>query len=356
VGTDESTITRLLRRNATEFGDLPALTSTAGGAELTLSWQQVRERVAGLTHGLAAMGLGRGERMLIMMSSRPEHWLVDLAAVHVGAIPCTAYATLAGEQIGYVARHSGATVVVLEGAGELDRWRPVLGDLPALRTIVLLDAAILPTDDPRFVSLDAVTQAGTALHQQDPARFEELTDRVEPADPVAMMYTSGTTGDPKGVVLSHSNVILESLAIDEISPMPMHMPTIAYLPLAHIAERELSIYRAIHQGSHITICPDPGQVLAALREVRPPAFFGVPRVWEKMAAGLRGALDAAEPAQRAAVEAASELRLRAYRLRGDHAAVRHGHRGAVQTLMTPKTRVGQEAPHGFSASESVAAL
>ncbi|WP_394618870.1 AMP-dependent synthetase/ligase [Lentzea sp. JNUCC 0626] len=302
------TITKLLRRNAQRFADHPALTDGIGEDPHTLTWSGLRTEVAVLTRGLAAVGLGRGNRMLIAMSKRPEHWIVDLAAVHLGALPCSTYDTLSTEQIRFVARHSAATVLVLEGAEQMRRWQPVLDDLPHLRSIVVLDPDVAPSGDIRFVSYADLRGA------EDPA-FETLTDEVTPHQPLAVVYTSGTTGEPKGVVLSHHNVIYESLMQDHLVPLTEHPRSVAYLPMAHIAERVLGIYMPICNAGHVTICADPTQLLASLQAVRPHGFFGVPRVWEKLAAGLRAKLATLTGEQAAAVALARDTSLEVFHLR-----------------------------------------
>ncbi|RBM12567.1 long-chain fatty acid--CoA ligase [Prauserella sp. PE36] len=307
------TVPSLIRRNAREHGGKPALT----GNGTTLSWAELREAVAFAAHGLKAAGLRHGDRVLIDVSARPEHWVADFAAVHLGALPCTTYATLSTEQVRHVATHSAATVIVLEGAAQLHRWGPVLGALPALRAVVVLDATAIPEGDARFVAWDDLMSGGGELHRRDPAELERWTDAVRAADPVTMIYTSGTTGTPKGVVLSHTNVIYQSAAQELLNPVEPNPRLVAYLPLAHIAERVLGMYLPVFSAAHVTVCPDQTQLLPTLKEVRPHGFFGVPRVWEKMAAGIQGILGSLPQAHRAPIDKAREVAARVYEIRAD---------------------------------------
>ncbi|MHC3450967.1 AMP-binding protein [Streptomyces prasinus] len=280
------TIPRLLRRNARRFGDRPALTTGPGPEAGTLLWSQLRAEVAALARGFTVLGLQRGDRMLIAMSERAEHWIADLAAVHVGALPCSTDDTLSTAQIRAVARHSAATVLVLEGEEQLRRWRPVLDDLSHLRAVVLLDWSAAPAGDPRFVGYTAVRGA----LPPDDAGFEALTDAVAPDQPLALVYAPGATGGPEGVVLSHREVIHESLTQDRRLPVPDHPRSVACPPTGHVAERALGMYLPIRHAGHVTLCPEPDQLLPALRAVRPHAFFGTPGVWEGLAAALRAEL------------------------------------------------------------------
>lgn len=309
------TIPRLLRRNAERFPDLPALTSGLGPDATTLTWSRLRSEVAALTRGLSLVGLQRDDRVLISMSKRTEHWITDLASVHLGALPCTLYETLSTEQIRHVAQHSAATMAVLEGAEELRRWEPVLDELPHLRTVVVLDPSLIPPDDGRFVTYSGL-RGDTADEAADP-EFEELTDALTSDRPLTLVYTSGTTGDPKGVVLSHLNVVYESQMQDQLVEVPDHPRSLAYLPLAHIAERVLGIYMPICNAGHVTICADQTQLPLALASVRPNGFFGVPRVWEKLATGLRAQLDQLAGDSADAVERAREAALEVFRLRSE---------------------------------------
>jgi long-chain acyl-CoA synthetase len=307
------TVPALLHRNATEYADLPALSTL--GVEGFVTWGELRDRVAHVSRGLAGLGLGSGDRMIILMPGQVEHWLVDFAAVHLGAVPCTAYATLSPDQLRYLGRHSQAKVVVVGGAADLARWAPVLDDLPDLRHVVVVDESLVPAAGPRATSLRAVEEDGARAHQADPAAFEAVWRQIRPEQPVTLLYTSGTTGDPKGVLISHHNVAYECAVLEAIVPIPDHPHGIAYLPLAHIAERVLGVYNLVYRAGHATIVADPAMLVPALRDVRPVSFFGVPRVWEKMAAGVQAQLATVSPEARAGFEAASALAREVYTLR-----------------------------------------
>jgi long-chain acyl-CoA synthetase len=307
---DELTLPDLLLRNAEDHGELPALSWREGGstARTTLTWSEVRSEVALLAAGYAILGVERGEQVLLMMGNRPEHWLSDLALAHLGAVPVTVYGTAAPEQIAHIARHSRARFAVVEGAREVERWEPVLEDPRArLRKLVVVEAG----GAGRHGTYAALAAQGAELYdkaaKEAGAAFEKGLREIRPTDPLTVLYTSGTTGDPKAVVVSHRNVVLNGVALDGVAELPGHAEHICYLPFAHIAERMLGIYLPVFRASHVHLCPDPSAVAASARELHPAQFFGVPRVWEKLATSLRSALALLPEERRTAVEAAGEI-------------------------------------------------
>ncbi|GAU65660.1 putative fatty acid--CoA ligase [Streptomyces sp. NBRC 110611] len=314
----ELTLPALLLRNAEDHGELPALSWRDGGrpGRHTLSWAEARRRVAELAAGYRSLGVRRGEIVLLMMGNRPEHWLSDLALVHLGAVPVTVYGTAAPGQIAGIARHSRARFAVLEGPRERERWEPLLDDPAArLEKLVIVDA------DGIEAAGDGVAGAGRHATYADlagrgaeryaPAAFEDGWRQVAAGDTLTVVYTSGTTGEPKGVVISHRNVLLGAVALDQVVELPDHTAHLCYLPFAHIAERLLGLYLPVFRAGHVHLCADPATVAEAARELRPAEFFGVPRVWEKLTASVRAALARLPAERRAAVEAAGE-QARAY--------------------------------------------
>jgi long-chain acyl-CoA synthetase len=279
------TLCDLFDHTAAEAGDAPAFSNEAGDGWQTLTWAQTHQQVRELAAGFAALGLAPGERVALMLPNRTEHVLADLAAVHAGGLGVTIYATLAPEQIAFVAGDCDARIAVLDGVGELARWQPVLAQLPGLKTIIVRDAAACPAGEP-YLTWDAFAALGRERYAADPDLVSERVAAIGMDDPVALLYTSGTTGNPKGVLLTHRNVGYELACAQDMGLIPDRARWVSYLPLAHIAERMFSIYLPIHMGTHVHFCPDPAQLVRVVGKVRPNGFFGVPRVWEKIRAGI----------------------------------------------------------------------
>jgi long-chain acyl-CoA synthetase len=304
---DGDTVCDRLRRTAEVSGDAPALSDLTGDGWRTLTWGQTRQQVLELAAGLAALGLRKGERVALMLPNRGEHVLADLAALHAGGLGVTFYATLAPDQIAYVAADCNARIAVLDGAGQLARWEPILDRLPGLKKIIVIDAAACPAGD-MYLSWDDFAALGKERYAASP---EEVTARIadiRPDDPVTLLYTSGTTGNPKGVLLTHRNILYEVACADATGTVTGGGRWVSYLPLAHIAERMFSIYLAIHIAGHNHFCPDTAQLVQVIGKVRPTSFFGVPRVWEKVRAGIQSLLAAEQDAdRRAAVEQAMAI-------------------------------------------------
>lgn len=301
------TVCTRLADTAERHGGLPAYSDRDGDAWSTLTWGDTRRRALETAAGYAALGLEPGDVVALMMPNRSEHVLADLGAVHAGGVPTTVYATLAPDQVAFVAANCSARVAVLDGRDQLDRWLPVLDRLPALRRIVVVDAEACPSGDDRFLTWDAFTALGRERLAADPGEVERRWRAVKPSDTVTLLYTSGTTGDPKGVLITHSMVLSEAAMVRSTSVLPEHPSGVSYLPFAHIADRVLSYYLPVCLAAHVHFCPDPAQLTTVLRDVRPHSFFGVPRVWEKIMAGIQAVLSAErDEAKKAAVEQALE--------------------------------------------------
>lgn len=265
------------------------------------TWAQYAELVARAATGLAKLGVGHGDRVVLMLRNVPEFHVADLATLFLGACPISIYNSSSPEQIEYLVGHSEATVAVVEDIGFLERFLKVRTELPALAHIVCVrdPEGLAPADVVRWEE----------LLDEAPADLPALAERVAPSDLCTVIYTSGTTGPPKGVMLDHANVAWtgESL-LRVIGQSLAGWRQISYLPMAHIAERMTSHYNHIRTGSVVTCCPDTTQFAAYLGAVRPNFLFGVPRIWEKLHAGvMAGVAREADPERKAAIEKALEV-------------------------------------------------
>jgi long-chain acyl-CoA synthetase len=291
AGLDASTVAEAFQLTAAAHPDRPAL--RLKGDELSITWGEYADKVRRVAAGLAGLGLGPGDSMAIMLTNRPDfHWF-DSAALHLGATPFSVYNTYAPEQIQFQVADAQARIVVTEKEFE-DRVRALTG----VDHVIVVDGG------------DDVEQHGSADFD-----FEAAWRAVRPDDVLTLIYTSGTTGPPKGVQVTHSNLISAVQGFDDVIAFPSDGRVVSWLPMAHIAERACSHYLPMLLGFTTTDCPDPRQVVAYLPEVRPTWFFAVPRIWEKLKAAIEAGVEAEQDAARKqATQWALDVGLRKVRL------------------------------------------
>jgi long-subunit acyl-CoA synthetase (AMP-forming) len=298
---DAPTLTEALRRTAASHPEIVAVRTPDDSVSLT--WSQLLERVDALAGGLAELGVNRGDAVAIMLTNRPEFHIADLAAVTLGATPFSIYTTYPPEEIEYLVADAGARVAIIERA-----FLPVVLEarerLPGLEHVVVVE-----DDAPEgTISLANVEGSNPGF---DPAALPP----VAPDDVLTLIYTSGTTGPPKGVQLSHHNVMSAAKGIEQIITFDPGTKVISWLPAAHIAERMAHHYVPVIYAGSITCCPNPREIVSFLPQVHPTWFFAVPRVWEKLKAGLEAMLAGQPEEARKPVEDAVAASLERVRLR-----------------------------------------
>ena len=268
--TTATTIAEAFRATAEDNADRVAVRTKDD--EVSLTWGELRERVDALAGGLAALGVGRGDTVALMLANRPEFHIADLAVVSLGATPFSIYQTFSPEQIAYLVEDSGTRVALVEQQ-YVDRFRAQTD----VEHVLVLEEGW--PEDPSF---DA----------------EPHWRAVEPDDVATLIYTSGTTGPPKGVQLLHRNIMAATKLTESLIQFPDGAKVISWLPAAHIAERMAHHYLPIVFAMSVTTCDNPREIVGYLPAVRPTWFFAVPRIWEKLKSAMESFLLQGENAAR----------------------------------------------------------
>ena len=289
------TLIDFIDRNANDYGDYPALNTPANkeySAWDSISWSEYRETSKALAAGLMELGLKPGDTAFIMSNNTKEHNIADLGIVYTGATPSTLYKQLKYSQIEYVANLMEAKVAIV---GDLDLFEEVnkaKKECINLESIVLINGYEEKKDLDYVYSYHELIEKGREINASDSSKLDEATATITPDTLACLIFTSGTTGKPKGVMISHKNVLwtIESL-FGQMIPATMHPRIVSYLPMAHIAARAGDHYQAIYRVGQIFPVPVLEDMRDALPTIKPSVFLAVPRVWEKFKAGLEARIE-----------------------------------------------------------------
>ena len=254
------------------------------GAWRDISTDEFAGTVTSLALGLESLGVRRGDRVAILSENRPEWTAFDHAVLNLGAVVVPIYPTLLTDQVRYILDNSQARVLVVSTPAQMGKVLPVLESLPDLEKLVILDA---PADVPpsRAVPWSAVLRDGEARHRADPRRFEAARAAVAPGDLASILYTSGTTGDPKGVMLTHLNFASNVNATLQVIQFTVRDVTLSFLPLTHVLERMVE-FAYLAAGATIAFAESIEAVPQNILEIRPTVVAGVPRLFEKINARI----------------------------------------------------------------------
>jgi long-chain acyl-CoA synthetase len=314
----ERTLPRLLRRNARQWAGRPAIREKTRGIWQTWSWAEYYREVCEFAAGLAANGFGRGDKLAVIGDNRPRLYWAQIAAQCLGGVAVPMYQDAIASEMAYVLDHAEIGVVVAEDQEQVDKIISLRARLPHLRLIVYDDPrGMRHYDDTALAAFEAVQARGRDFAAAHPGHVEAEIDRGRPEDLALLTYTSGTTGNPKGVMLSHANLLCAAegfAAAEDIRPGD---DILSYLPMAWIGESLFSLVLTMLVGFACN-CPErPETVGRDLRELGPTIALAPPRVWETMLTQLRVRAADASPLKRRLFEYFRALAERAEVLRGD---------------------------------------
>ena len=280
---DLTTLPRLLQRNARELGDRPAIREKDRGIWQTWSWRQYHDQVRDLALGLAALGFHRGDRLSVIGDNRPRLYWAQVAAQSLGGISVPVYQDSIAKELAFVWTHAEVSVIVAEDQEQVDKVLALHDELPSLRLVLY--------DDPRGMvgyrhdwlkSFEHVQEAGRKFGVERPGYFEAEIEKGRADDVAIISYTSGTTGNPKGAMITHANAIGVAESFGQASRLVPEDTSLAYLPMAWAGDSVYTLFTSLFTG-FCANCPEsPETVQRDLRELGPSTLLAPPRIWENM--------------------------------------------------------------------------
>ncbi len=312
----ERTLVEVFRNRVKKSGDRVALRVKRGGRWIDITWREVENWVDALAVGFVELGLNRRESVGIISTNRPEWVYLDHAVMAAGGFLVPVYPTLLADDVAYILNHCEARFVVVENEEQLSKVLEVRDRLPGIEKAILMDGDA--GDDPFVMKLEQLAELGKARKEN---RIEEVRKReseLKPDDIATIIYTSGTTGLPKGVMLSHSNILFSIRAANEVIEIYEDDETVSYLPLAHALERVGGHFMSVYTGGTTSYAESLDKLGENIQEVRPTILLCVPRVLEKIYARVTAAIESASPVKKMLVNWALGVGRRSipYRMKG----------------------------------------
>jgi long-chain acyl-CoA synthetase len=297
-GGETRTVVEYLLSQIRERADRPALYTRSGDRWISITWGQFGEGARRLASFLIDEGIDSGDPVAIWANNRAEWHTADAAILMVRGLPVPVYQTLSAEQAQYLLNHSQTRMVFVENEALLARVLEQRDQLPHLRRVVAMEGVGTASPDGFVIPWQEALRVGDGQLSRHRGEIDERCRQIQMDDVVTLIYTSGTTGPPKAVMLTHRNIAASADGLAGLVEVGPEDRVLSYLPLAHIAERMVSEFRSYRYGNPTWFLDGLPNLGARLREVRPTHFFGVPRVWEKMAAKVGKEIDSSPAPQR----------------------------------------------------------
>jgi long-chain acyl-CoA synthetase len=292
----QDTLPKLFRHVVAERGDKVAMREKDLGIWHSISWREYGERAKQVGLGLVALGLQSKDVVSIIADNCPEWLYTDMGVLSVGGVTNGIYTTDSPKQIEYIVNDSGTCFFFAQNEEQLDKLLEVRSRCPRLVKIFVFDMEGLHNyRDEQVMSFAALLEFGAAYEREHPGSWDRLVELATPDHLAILVYTSGTTGPPKGAMLSHSNIIFQLGYPDLIARVGEGDEQLSFLPLCHVAERTVSVFYPLESGATVNFAENGDTVPENIREVGPALFFAVPRIWEKFYSGVALRMKEATP-------------------------------------------------------------
>ena len=279
-------LVELHRHQAERLGPRPALRYKRHGLYHDISWARYRADALACAAALIGAGIAPGDRVGLVSENRPEWLVADQGILATGAVNVPPHAPLTAAQVEYQLAHAGARWLFVSGREQLEKIRQVRGRLPELRGVVVFDRGVASAD---ALPWDGFLQRGRQALGQTAGELDRREQALQPEDLATIIYTSGTTGNPKGVTLTHGNLLSNTVAVLAVFPIDPDAVMFSWLPYSHIYARTVDYYLSIAAGTVLCLAESADTVADNLGEVEPSHLSGVPRFYEKVLASVAGA-------------------------------------------------------------------
>lgn len=280
----ERTVNEIFRNRMIKYGDRLAVEKKRRGAWERASWNQYYERSRSVGLGLVSLGVKKGDRVSLVSENRLEWLYTDMGTLGVGAVLVPIYSTLTAEEIEFIVSHSESKVLIVENNEQLEKALGARKKCPRLEKIVLIETEGVSLMPQGVISFADVMQAGRRKHDEDPKLFDRLADEVNLEDLATIVYTSGTTGHPKGAMISHKNIMAQIKALASVEPQYAFDTdqSVPFLPLSHVFERIAGHFFGMYVGLTSSYAESMDTIVQDIQDRRPNVILAVPRVCEKV--------------------------------------------------------------------------
>lgn len=284
----EKNLAQILRDQAKKYGSRLAVEKRLDGVWKGISWQEYYDGARHVGLGLYSLGIRKGDRVSLLSQNRIEWILSDLGIIGIGAVTIPIYVTLPAHEVGYIISNSESKIYIAEDQAALQKGLDVLDDCPTLEKIVVIDPRGCDMSSDLLMSFDELVARGKELAAREPGLFETLTDAVERDDLATFVYTSGTTGPPKGAMITHGNILSVCEALDGMHWADDRDVLVAFLPLCHVFQRVAGHFFAMCVGIYTHYAQSFDTIVEDIQTKKPTVLLAVPRVCEKVYAKILG--------------------------------------------------------------------
>lgn len=278
----DETIGAVLKSRVGKFKDKPMLRVNRGGVWRDISWNEFNKNMMNISLALISLGIQPGDRVAIFSSNSPEWQMIDIAVLSIGAVDVPLYSTLSAQQAQYILKDSGSKIVFVGTEDHLGRILQVRDELPELLKVVTIDNTV--SDHPDVITFDDVLKLGEKNANRE--EFDKRLESTKPDDLCSIVYTSGTTGNPKGVMLTHDNFLSNVRAASKLVEIGPEDDCLSFLPLSHVLERMSGYYTSMYNGVPIAHARSIDDLLEDIGVIKPTYMVSVPRLYEKVHAGV----------------------------------------------------------------------